>query len=59
MMQWTAKELAVSRRDLDLQFEDTQDWAQREGMERRMGDSLLRWLGGTNHHNTESGTRRV
>ena len=35
----------MSRRDLDLQFEDIQDWAQREAMERRMGDSLLRWLG--------------
>ena len=45
LLQWAAKELATSRRDLDLQFGDIQDWAQREAMERRMGDSLLRWLG--------------
>ena len=45
LLQWAAKELAASRRDLDLQFEDIQDWAQRETMERKMGDSLLRWLG--------------
>ena len=45
LLQWAAKELATSRRDLDLQFEDIQDRAQREAMERRMGDSLLRWLG--------------
>ena len=44
LLQWAAKELATSRRDLDLQFGDIQDWAQREAMERRMGDSLLRWL---------------
>ena len=25
LLQWTAKELAVSRRDLDLQFQDIQD----------------------------------
>ena len=29
---------------MDLQFGDIQDWVQREAMERRMGDSLLRWL---------------
>ena len=45
LLQWAAKELATSRRDLDLQFGDIQDWAQREAMEREMGDSLLRWLG--------------
>ena len=45
LLQWAAKELAASRRDLDLQFEDIRDWAQREAMERKMGDSLLRWLG--------------
>ena len=26
-------------------YKTVQDWAQREAMERRMGDSLLRWLG--------------
>ena len=47
LLQWAAKELATSRRDLDLQFGDIQDVdsAQREAMERRMGGSLLRWLG--------------
>ena len=45
LLQWAAKELATSRRDLDLQFGDIEDWAQREAMERKMGDSLLRWLG--------------
>ena len=45
LLQWAAKELATSRRNLDLQFGDIQDWAQREAMEREMEDSLLRWLG--------------
>ena len=35
----------MSRRDLELEFGDIQDWRQREEMERRMGDSLLKWLG--------------
>ena len=35
----------MSRRDLELQYGDIQDWAQREAMERKMGESLLRWLG--------------
>ena len=39
------RKLATSRRNLDLQFGDIQDWAQREAMERRMCGSLLRWLG--------------
>ena len=42
LLQWAAKELATSRRDLDLQFGDIHDWAQREATEREMGDSLLR-----------------
>ena len=45
LLEWAVKELTLSRRDLDLQFGDVQDWARREAMERRMGDSLLRWLG--------------
>jgi hypothetical protein len=45
LLEWAAKELATSRRDLELQYGDIQDWAQREAMERRMDDSLLRWLG--------------
>ena len=30
---------------IELGFGDIQDWIQREEMERRMGDSLLQWLG--------------
>ena len=45
LLEWAAKELTMSRRDLELEFRDIQDWAQREEMERRMGDSLLKWLG--------------
>ena len=45
LLEWAAKELTTSRRDLDLQFGDIRDWAQREATERRMGGSLLRWLG--------------
>ena len=30
----------------DLQFEDMQDWAQREAMGERVGGPLLGWLGG-------------
>ena len=45
LLEWAVKELTLSRRDLDLQYGDMQDWARREAMERRMGDSLLRWLG--------------
>ena len=44
LLEWAAKELATNRRDLELQYGDIQDWAQKEAMERRMGDSLLRWL---------------
>jgi hypothetical protein len=32
----------MSRRDLELQYGDIQDWAQREAMERKMGESLLK-----------------
>ena len=45
LLQWAARELAASRMNLDLQFENIQDWTKREAMERRMGDSLPRWLG--------------
>ena len=42
MLEWAAKELAMSRRDIELMFGDIQDWRQREEAERRMGDSLLK-----------------
>ena len=45
LLEWATKDLATSRRDLELQYGDIHDWAQREAMERRIGDSLLRWLG--------------
>jgi hypothetical protein len=45
LLEWAAKELAMSRKDLELQYGDIQDWAQREAMERKMGESLLKWLG--------------
>ena len=45
MLEWAAKELTMSRRDIELEFGDIQDWTQREEMERRMGASLLKWLG--------------
>ena len=45
MPEWAANELAMSRRDLELHCGDIQDWAQREAMERKMGESLLKWLG--------------
>ena len=45
LLEWAAKELTMSRRDIELEFGDIQDWRQREEMERRMGDSLLKWLG--------------
>ena len=47
LLEWAAKELTMSRssRDLELEFGGIQDWRQREEAERRMGDSLLKWLG--------------
>ena len=45
LLEWAAKELTVCRRDTELEFGDIQDWRQREEAERRMGDSLLKWLG--------------
>ena len=47
LLEWAAKGLTMSRRDtvIELEFGDIQDWRQREEMERRMGDSLLQWLG--------------
>ena len=35
----------MSRRGIELEFGDIQDWRQREKMERRVRDSLLKWLG--------------
>ena len=45
LLEWAAKELTTSRRDIELELGDIQDWRQKGEMERRMGDSLLKWLG--------------
>ena len=45
LLEWAAKRLTMSRRDIELAFGDIQDWRQREEMERRMAGSLLQWLG--------------
>jgi hypothetical protein len=45
LLEWAAKELTTSRRDLELQIGDIHDCPHREATEGRMGDSLLRWLG--------------
>ena len=40
---WVLDELPAELNELE--FGDIQDWRQREDAERRMGDSLLKWLG--------------
>ena len=47
LLEWAAKELimTMSRRDIELEFGDIQDWRQRKEVERKMWDSLLKWLG--------------
>ena len=37
--------MSQSRREIEMEHGDMQDWLQREKMERKMGDSLLKWLG--------------
>ena len=45
LLEWAAKELSLSRREIEMEHGDMQDWFEREKMERRMRDSLLKWLG--------------
>ena len=47
LLEWAAKDGAdhMGRRDTELEFGDIQDWRQRQEAERRMEDSLLKWLG--------------
>ena len=45
LLSWAARELAASRREVEMQLGDEQDWEEREKVERQMGDSLLKWLG--------------
>ena len=39
------KELTASRRGVEIELGGLEDWLEREQMERKMGDSLLKWLG--------------
>ena len=39
------KELTLSRRGVEMELGGLEDWLEREQMERKMGDSLLKWLG--------------
>ena len=45
LLEWAVKELTPSRRGVEMELGSLEDWLQREQMERRMGDSLLKWLG--------------
>ena len=45
LLEWAVKELTLSRRGVEMELGGLEDWLQREQMERRMGDSLLKWLG--------------
>ena len=45
LLEWAAKELALSRRGVELEMNSLDDRLQRGQIERRMGDSLLKWLG--------------
>ena len=44
LLGWAARKLSLSNREIEMELGGTQGWLQREKMERRMGDSLLRWL---------------
>ena len=48
LLEWAVKELTLSRKGVELELGGLEDWLQREQMERRMGDSLLKWLGHDN-----------
>ena len=39
------KELTASRRRVEMELGGLEDWLERDQMERKMGDSFLRWLG--------------
>ena len=45
LMSWAANELVISRRKVEMELGDDQDWEEREKQERLMDDSLLKWLG--------------
>ena len=60
LLEWAATELTTSRRDLELQFGDIQDWAQRAAMdltlERTEGKVEVHWATG---HEDKRTTRRM
>ena len=45
LLEWAEKELTTSRRGVEMELGGLEDWLEREQMERRMRDSLLKWLG--------------
>ena len=45
LLEWAAKELTASRRGVEMELGGLEDWPEREQMERKVGDSLLKWLG--------------
>ena len=45
LLEWVVKELIASRRGVEMELGGLEDWPEREQMERKMGDSLLKWLG--------------
>ena len=45
LLEWAVKELTLSRRGVEMELGGLEDWLEREQMERKMGDSLLKWLG--------------
>ena len=45
LLEWAVKELTASRRGVEMELGGLEDWLEREQMERKMGDSLLKWLG--------------
>ena len=46
LLDWAAKELTMSRRGIELEFGDIQDWRQREEAERRMHGGLAAQVAG-------------
>ena len=45
LLAWALKELTLSRRGMEMELGGLEDLLQREQVERRVGDSLLEWLG--------------
>jgi hypothetical protein len=45
LLEWAVKEISLSRRGVEMELGGLEDWLEREQMERKMGDSLLKWLG--------------